>query len=135
MKLFQTIAYSGTIWLVACLVNGIASGIYVMNFENDFKDASTIVLSVIFSMAFSMPGIILFWLVFFVGVMQERKGQSLFRYTLTTALGCSVLSGVIFCPIMYHAFKSHVFVLGGIAVLAALISLFIHRRLIIELYD
>lgn len=135
MRLFQTIAYSGTIWLVSCLINGIFSGLYVMSFCNEYKDMSPLLLATVFSMVFSVPGIFLFWLLFFVGVVQERRGQSLFRYTLTAAFGCAVLSGVVSSVILYGLFKAHVFIIAIIGLMAAMVSLFIHRRTIIDIQE
>ncbi len=135
MKFFQSLLFTGIIWVVAGLINGIACGLYLAACCESFADGSTIPLSLTFSFVFSAPGIFIFWLIFYFKLKTGAEGQFLFRSLLNSALGCTLVSALPGGVILSGLFGLHVLVIGLFSLLATLCSVFLVRTGIIGLHQ
>jgi hypothetical protein len=135
MKLFQTIAYSLTITLLACIVNGLLCGLYASIAQVDTHGESVFLLVIFFSGLFAAPGLLIFWLCFYIWTINGKKGQPLFRALVVLAVCIALCGSLLFCWLFRRELPLPVPVAVIAAVLATFISVFLHRGAIITLFQ
>jgi hypothetical protein len=135
MKLFQTIAYSLTITLLACIVNGLCCGLYVTLVQYDGSGPGVILLVTFFSGFFAAPGLLVFWLCFYIWTINGKKGQPLFRALVVLAAGIALGGSLLFCWLFWHELPLPIPVAVFAAVLASIISVFLHRGTLVSLFE
>ncbi len=125
MKYFQSAFYSFTIWVLASIINGITSGLYLILSGKMGPEA--LMGSLVFSLVFSLPGIFLFWIYFMIRLYKHSGGSKLFIELLNAALLVAIFSGIIFYQFLGNEFRSNNIVLMILGIVATLIALFVHR--------
>lgn len=132
MKLFTIIAYSFTVTLVACVVNGFLCGCYTVFEDVAPQSLNVVLLTIIFSGIFAAPGALLFCLCFYVWVINGKLGQPLFRALVVLASIIALGSSILFCWLCWRMIPLPLPVAVLSAVLASVISVFLHRHSILS---
>jgi hypothetical protein len=135
MKLFQVIAHSITVTLVACLLNGFLCGLYIIFSTADSHTPNVLLLVVIFSGAFSAPGLLIFLLCFYIWVSNGKVGQPLFRALVKLAACIAFCSSLLFCWLCWRMIPLPIPVAVLAAVLATVVSVFLHRGAIVSSFQ
>jgi hypothetical protein len=130
MKIFlRTTIVSFAIWLAAAFLNAILDITYITIAgygKGELTEGFGMVLIV--SLLFSIPGILIFWIVYLLNYQNEK----LFRLLVKTALLTSLLSGMIFFIWLSEGFKGHSGNLVILATFAAFLSVSLHFRVIMN---
>jgi hypothetical protein len=135
MKFFQTIAYSLTTWLLAALVNGLLFALFFAISLADTNGMVSFIPIVIGALIFSAPGIFCFWLFFYISVYSGKSGQPLFRALLAVGCICAGFCGLGAGFLFGKYLNVHWMIMGAMAVVAAGISLFLHRGSLIFIHQ
>jgi hypothetical protein len=128
MKIFQTIAYSFTVWLLAALINAFLFAVVFSMVHAETGRFFIFFPGIVVSLFFSAPGIFCFWIIFLVAVYRNQSGQSLFRLLLGTGICCALCTGVVVGLFLRSEPGMSVLTTALIAVASAMLSLFAHRR-------
>ncbi|MES2847453.1 MAG: hypothetical protein V4685_00235 [Bacteroidota bacterium] len=124
-KYTATALISFSIWIVANIINAILFA-FIFSFAGN-GDLDGIGIVLLFSAAFSLPDILIFWMVFLV----KCRKNNLFPVLLITAASVSLLSVVLFflyLAISFGADRGMWIII--VPVLAAIAATAIHRRAI-----
>jgi ABC-type methionine transport system permease subunit len=118
------------VWFIASLLNGLLSGICIAVFEKDTFNtaAGMILLSCIFSFVFSMPLVILVWLITTIARAYGRKGHSLFQIILNAAFFCALTGAILFINTLGNEFKEARFATGFCIIISALGAILFFRN-------
>lgn len=135
MRLFETIAYSLSITLVACLANGVLCGIYASLASLHASGPGVLLLVAFFSGLFAAPGLLLFWLFFYIWAINGKNGQLLFRALVRLAAAIALSTSLLFCWLLQNEIPLPIPVAVAAAVLASVASVFLHRWNIISLFE
>jgi hypothetical protein len=127
MKVFQTIAYSLTVWLLAALINAFFIAVIFSVEHTEARRFFIFLPGIVASLFFSAPGIFCFWTVFLIAVYGNRNGQSLFRLLLGTGICCAFCTGAIVGYLFGNDLGMNLLTITAIAVASAMLSLFAHR--------
>ena len=120
----MTIAVTLSVWVVSIIINAIAGMILIGFVSGDGELLAVLGIIIAFSTAFSLPGIIIFWLVF----LYNCKRENLFTILMLTAFLTSFISVVVFFVWLNEGFAGQSFWLITFAVLSALVAVLLHRR-------
>jgi hypothetical protein len=126
---FRTTFHVFTIWLTASLLNAILTVLYCLISgygRDELLEGFGLVLLI--SLLFSIPGILIFWLLYLFNYHQVKLFQVLFK----TALFTSLLSGITFFMWIGEGFKKHNAALIAAAVIAATLSVSFHYNVIVK---
>ncbi|MEJ7589141.1 MAG: hypothetical protein WKI04_16410 [Ferruginibacter sp.] len=124
MKFFKSVIISFTIWIMTGILNTLLSGSYLYYFSNEFSDApGTYLLSFIFTLVFSIPGIFIFWLVLLV----NRNSKLLFRSLLQAGFLISALSSLLLFALPFNHAKGQLVFLSGCIVVSPIASIMLHH--------
>jgi hypothetical protein len=125
-KYITTALISFSIWIVANIINAILFAL-IFSFIDNGDELGVVGFVLICSALFSLPGILIFWVVF---VIKCRK-YNLFNILLITAVVVSLLSVILFFIYLSISFGADrgmwIFCMP---VLAAVAAIAIHRRTI-----
>lgn len=135
MKLFQVIAHSLTVTLVACLLNGFLCGVYTIFNTADSHTPNVLLLIIIFSGVFAAPGALVFCLSFYIWVSNGKVGQPLFRALVKLAACIAFCSSILFCWLCWRRIPLPIPVAVLAAILASVASVFLHRGSIVSSFQ
>lgn len=119
----MTILVSLSVWVVSIIINALAGMILIGFVSGDGELLAVLGIIIAFSAAFSLPGIIIFWLVF----LYNCKKENLFIMLMLTAFLTSFISVVVFFVWLNEGFAGQSFWLITFAVLSALVAVLLHR--------
>ena len=124
-----TLIFAG-VWFVAAMLNGIISGISIAMLDSgSTNDAmGNLMVSFVFSFAFSVPFVGLVWFVTIMGQVAEKKGDTLLQLALRTALFCSIGGAIIFIYVFRMEFATARFIAGPGIIVSALSSILMFRK-------
>jgi hypothetical protein len=132
MKLILTAFFSFTIVVVACLANGCICALWAAAFGADSMQPGEVLgLALFFSGLFALPGILLFWLLFYVWAINGKWGQLLFRALASAAMGIAFCATGLFALLLHKGLPLPVPVVLLSATLSAALSIFLHRAAIL----
>ena len=126
----MTALISLSIWIAAIVISAVADIIFIGLFSHGGGAGEAFELIIVFSALFSLPGIIIFWLVFLLNC----KKDELFHLLFITAFVTSFLSAFVFFLWINEGFGGQSFWLLLFAVLAALASVALHRPAIDDIF-
>ena len=135
MKLFQTIAYSLQITLVACIVNGFICGLYATFGAMEASGAGVLLLTILCSALFSIPVLLIFVLCFYMWGRHGKKGQPLFRALVILAAFIALCTSLLFYRIFWRVIPLPLAVVAITAVMASISSVFLYRGVLISLFQ
>jgi hypothetical protein len=94
-----------------------------------------LLLVMVFSGLFAAPGLLVFWLCFYIWTINGKNGQPLFRALVVLAAGIALCGSLLFCWLFQRELPLPIPVAVFAAVLATLISVFLHRGAIVSLFQ
>jgi hypothetical protein len=121
-RFVMTPLISLSIWIVAILMSAVADVVFISLFSHG-RAWDAFGLVIVISAMYSLPGIIIFWLVFLFNC--EKDG--VFNLLFITALATSFLSAFVFFIAISKNFSGQAFWLLLFAVLSALAAVTLHR--------
>jgi len=127
MKLFQSIFLIFTIWVVTALLNATLCGTLISLFSNEFNYwPSAILMVFIFTLIFSIPGILIYWIILLV----NWESAGLFRTLLKAGIIISSLSSLLSYVLPVGMEKGEQLFLPICIVIAAIASIMFHHTII-----
>ncbi|MBL0355946.1 MAG: hypothetical protein IPP72_03260 [Chitinophagaceae bacterium] len=121
-RFLMTPLISLSIWILAILMSAVVDVVFISLFSHG-EAWEAFGLIIVISAMFSLPGIIIFWLVFLLNC----KKDGLFNLLFLTALATSFLSAFVFFIAINENFSGQGFWLLLFAVLSALGAVALHR--------
>lgn len=118
------------VWFIASLVNGLLSGtgIAILCSSSVNEAMGSFFLSFVLSFVFSVPLVVLVWLVTIAGQVNNKKGDSLFQLVLQASLFTSVAAAIIFINTIGKEFLLARYVTGLCIITSAFISVLFFRK-------
>ena len=130
MKFIISIFSSFTIWVLSAMLNAILSGTVVWFFSGEFNYwPSAIILVFIFSLLFSVPGILLFWMILLV----NWESEELFRILLKAGLIISSLSSLLVFILPVGMDKYKLLLLSLCIVITTTASIMLHHNILLSI--
>ncbi len=115
-----------SIWIVSVIINAISVILLIGLIPNVGAMITGLLFIALLSAGFSLPGIILFSVVFFLC----RENENLFKMLMITAVLTSLFTILAFFIWIDEGFARQRFWLVCFAMLSALLSVLMHRRVI-----
>lgn len=132
MKLIKSSFVCFTIWMLAALFNAMLTSICLYSFSADFTPRDgNFFLVFIFSLIFSVPGIIIFWIVLLVNWNEDM----LFRTLLKTGFIVAAASSLFLCTPIFDGITKHPLSLAPCIIIATIGSIMLHHSLIISFFS
>ena len=123
---------SFTIWIVAALCNALLVLAYILFTQQNLHQLAVIIVLVFFfSLACSIPGILIFWLLFIVRYQKKHLFQFLLRSSMCIALATASL----FQLAMGRPFLGSKVTLVGLTIIATTCSLMLHMHKIHAIHN
>ncbi len=117
-----------TIWLLACLINGLLCGVYFSVCQDIyFGAAESILLAFILSLFFSTPGFFVFWIVLLLKISTYTTQRALFRSALITGFILALTTAIFCVKLISSEFDNYLLIPASI-VLSTLSSIMLHFR-------
>jgi hypothetical protein len=124
MVLIKSIFLSFTIWVLTALLNAVLAVTWLSIFSNEFTCLPAAILVVfIFTLIFSIPGMVIFWIVLLV----NRDEELLFRSLLKTGFIVSALSSLMLYILNDDMIGGQKLFLPSCIVIASVASIMIHH--------
>jgi peptidoglycan biosynthesis protein MviN/MurJ (putative lipid II flippase) len=130
-KQLKTFFTFWAIWFAASLLNGLSSGICIAIFKKQGfgADAGSIGLALICSFIFSVPFVVVVWVVASVAIASGKKEDALFQ----TILGASLILGMVgamFFILTFGSgeFKESRYAVGTCIVVSAMAAVLLFRK-------
>ncbi|MEP6675897.1 MAG: hypothetical protein ABJA78_12100 [Ferruginibacter sp.] len=129
IKYITAIMISFSIWILSALINGLLCWVYLSVIAH--FSAGLVLLTTVFSLIFSIPGIIAFCIFFLINVITGKQSHLLFRRLIKGAVVCSLLTGLIFYKSLQWEFAHDFGFIICLGAVAAVSAVFIHRSSIL----
>ena len=118
-----------TIWLLTAFINAVLTGTVVTFFEQEYRILLEVFLIVgILSLAFSVPGFFIFWVVLLFKAARHERERVLFRSALTTGFILSAATAACAYGLLSSEVKNYAFLLIIMIILSAVISIMLHFK-------
>lgn len=118
-----------TIWLLTAFINAVLTGMVVTFCEQEYGMLLEICLITgILSLAFSVPGFFIFWLVLLFKAVRYERERTLFRSALTAGFILSAATAACAYGLLFSEAGNYAFVLIITIILSAVISIMVHFK-------
>ncbi len=134
MNFIRTIIFSFSTWVIASLMNGILSGIFLELVGEDSFSGHDFPLCIAMSFVFSVPFLFIFWIGFLICLSAGYEGRGLFMILLKLSLILSVLAGLFFVFVIGRFTGLHAWGIAVIIVFSAVSTMFIHRSVYLSMF-
>lgn len=134
MNFIKTIVFSFSTWVIASLMNGILSGIFLELLGEESFRGDHFPVSIVMSFLFSIPFIFIFWIGFLICLSAGIAGRSLFMSLLNLSLILSALAGLFFVFVIGRFLGAQAWVIGVIIMFSMLATMFIHRSVYLSMF-
>ena len=132
MKIIRSIFLSFTVWVLAALFNAILSSTCLYFFMPDFQYwAGGIAVVFFLSLIFSVPGIIIFWIVILFNWDEDTLFRSLLKAGFIIAMASSLF---LFTPI-FKDFLKHPMILAPCILVATIGAIMLHHSTILSFFS
>ena len=119
-----------TIWVLAALINALLSASCLF-FTGHESWPGAFMLSLIFTLLFSCPGIFIFWVTFIS--TPKNDAAYLFRRLLKCTIIAAAVSATGFAVLFHGEFANCIFLLGWSIVIAGIVAVLAHNGFIVAI--
>lgn len=119
-----------TIWVMAAVLNGSLSGIYLAIIEEQPDQVIAIgFICGLCSLFFSIPGFFVFWIVMLIAINAYKYQRALFRMALSAGMIIALLTGTVSIHFFKAFYSGEWFLFPLFILLSAISSIMMHFNL------
>lgn len=118
-----------TMWLLACLINGLLCGITLSIINNSYTEIVTGIIGIAFiSLFFSAPGFLIFWFILLLKIALNPKGAALFRSALIAGFILASVTAFLGAKMSLSEFFNYSSIPAVSILISAISSIMLHFK-------